>query len=71
MPRMGGVELVQQTTARWPSLPVLLVSGRTQPSGTQAFMSKPFGWQALMKGIDDVINKQEYTAESDGLAGSK
>ena len=55
MPRMDGLELVQQTRARWPALPVLLVSGRPQPPGTQAFMAKPFGWDALLRAVGQVV----------------
>ncbi len=55
MPRMDGLELVQQIKARWPALPVLLVSGRPQPPGTQAFMAKPFGWDALVKAVSRVL----------------
>ena len=51
MPRMDGLALVQQTKERWPALPVLLVSARPQPPGTQAFMPKPFGWDTLMKAV--------------------
>ena len=54
MPRMDGLELVQQTKERWPALPVLLVSARPQPPGTQAFMPKPFGWDTLMKAVAGV-----------------
>ena len=55
MPRMDGLELVQQTKARWPMLPVLLVSGRPQPPGTQTFMPKPFGWDTLMHAVARVL----------------
>ena len=51
MPRMDGLELVQQIKVRWPSLPVLLVSGRPQPPGTQAYMAKPFGWDTLIRAV--------------------
>lgn len=56
MPKMDGLELANQTKARWPALPVLLVSGRPQPPGTQAFMPKPFGWQALMRAVARVVD---------------
>ena len=59
MPRMDGLELAQETKARWPALPVLLVSGRPQPTGTQAFMPKPFGWDALMKAVARVVEPCE------------
>ncbi len=55
MPRMDGLSLAQQTKARWPFLPVLLVSGRPQPAGTQAFMAKPFDWNALMRAVSRVV----------------
>ena len=62
MPRMDGLELAQQTKARWPALPVLLVSGRPQPTGTQAFVPKPFGWDTLMKAVARVIGPDEITS---------
>ena len=61
MPRMDGLELVQQTKARWPALPVLLVSGRPQPAGTQAFMPKPFGWDTLMKAVARIVEPEDLT----------
>lgn len=64
MPRMDGLELAQQTKARWPGLPVLLVSGRPQPSGTQAFMPKPFGWEALMKAVARVVRSSDRDPRS-------
>ncbi len=51
MPRMTGIALAQQAGARWPSLPVLLVSGRPQPPGTQAYITKPFRWETLAQAI--------------------
>ncbi len=55
MPNMDGIELIQQTKQRWPDLPVLLVSGRAQPPGTQPFMAKPFGWQSLLGAVARVV----------------
>ena len=54
MPNMDGLELVQQAKLRWPGLPVLLVSGRPQPPGTQDFMAKPFGWDTLIRAVGRV-----------------
>ncbi len=56
MPRMDGIELAHQTKTRWPRMPVLLVSGRAQPPGTQAFMPKPFGWTRLMQAVSQVVH---------------
>lgn len=51
MPRMDGLKLVQEVKARWPAMPVLLVSGRPQPPGTQAYMAKPFSWDMLLTAV--------------------
>ena len=58
MPRMDGLELAQQTRSRWPGMPVLLVSGRPHPPGTQAFMPKPFGWDRLMQAVAQVVRAE-------------
>ena len=58
MPRMDGIELAHQSKVRWPAMPVLLVSGRPQPPGTQAFMSKPFGWNRLMQAVARVVHPE-------------
>lgn len=55
MPRMDGLELAHQSKTRWPTMPVLLVSGRPQPPGTQAYMAKPFGWNRLMQAVAQVV----------------
>lgn len=51
MPRMDGLALAHEAKLRWPGLRVLLVSGRPQPPGTQAYMAKPFRWDALIKAV--------------------
>ena len=61
MPRMGGLELVKQTRERWPELPILLVSGRPQPPGTQAYVAKPFGWDTLVQAVSRVAGHGEPT----------
>lgn len=61
MPRMGGLELVKQTRERWPELPILLVSGRPQPPGTQAYVAKPFGWDTLVQAVSRVAGHDEPT----------
>ena len=55
MPRMDGLSLVHEANLRWPRLPVLLVSGRPQPSGTRPYMAKPFGWSTLMEAVARVV----------------
>lgn len=51
MPRMDGLVLAREAKARWPELPVLLVSGRPQPPGTEPFMAKPFRWETLIAAV--------------------
>ena len=62
MPRMDGLALVQQAQLRWPGLPILLVSGRPQPQGSQPYMPKPFGWTALMEAVARVVAPANHTA---------
>lgn len=62
MPRMDGLKLVQEVKARWPALPVLLVSGRPQPPGTQAYMPKPFSWDMLVAAVTRVLPTGEGPA---------
>ena len=61
MPGMDGLELVRAAHARWPDLPVLLVSGRPQPPGTQPFIAKPFGWNTLVDAVGDVVDRPAHT----------
>jgi CheY-like chemotaxis protein len=61
MPRMDGLQLAQHTRARWPRLPVLLVSGRPQPPGTQEYMPKPFGWETLMQAVSRIVQTGGHT----------
>ncbi len=51
MPGMDGLALTDEVKARWPELPVLLVSGRPQPPGTQEYISKPFAWGTLKQAV--------------------
>ena len=55
MPRMDGMSLVRQVRLQWPALPVLVVSGRPQPPGTQTFVPKPFGWDTLLRSVSRVV----------------
>ena len=55
MPRMDGLELAGEVRGRWPSLPVLLVTGRPQPPGRFPCMTKPFGWSALLAAVGRVV----------------
>lgn len=66
MPHMDGLELMKEARARWPWLPILLVSGRPQPPGTQAFMSKPFGWDTLVQAVGRVVPRRGEETRATG-----
>ena len=55
MPRMNGLELADHVKERWPDLPMLLVSGRPQPPGTQHYMTKPFAWGTLSEAVSRLV----------------
>lgn len=55
MPRMDGLALAREAKARWPELPVLLVSGRPQPPGTEPYLAKPFPWNTLIAAVSRAI----------------
>lgn len=62
MPRMDGLALAHEAKLRWPALRVLLVSGRPQPPGTQAYMAKPFRWDTLIKAVARTASPPPETA---------
>lgn len=51
MPGMDGLELSRRVEAEFPTVPVLLISGRPPPQGVRAFLAKPFRWDTLTKAI--------------------
>ena len=51
MPERSGVELAGDIRARWPDLPVVLMSGHRHPPTTASIT----GWLAKPFTIDDVI----------------
>jgi CheY-like chemotaxis protein len=59
MPRMGGMALSEAVRKQWPDLPVLLVSGRQQPRGVKSVMMKPFGPDALLHAVAEIVGATE------------
>lgn len=63
MPRRDGVEILIEMRERWPSLPVVMMSGhgtvetavRTTKHGAFDFIEKPFGAQALLGKIQSAL----------------
>jgi len=66
MPGMDGVTLCRVIEAEFPSLPVLLISGRPQPDGINAFVAKPFRADVLARKIEQLASAVR-TAHVGGL----
>jgi DNA-binding NtrC family response regulator len=68
MPRMNGLELAALVTERWPTVPLILVSGQGgPPTGYSGpFFAKPFTSDTLVaavSGILPVAEAQHVSAE--------
>ena len=65
MPGMSGVELKEHLTAQQIDMPVIMITGRPDPSlegkaraaGAAAFMKKPFDASALIGYLDKALGK--------------
>jgi DNA-binding NtrC family response regulator len=57
MPGMSGLELQAKIAQRWPTLPVLLMSGQGRPpTGHDGpFLGKPFTAEALVAAVHDIM----------------
>lgn len=62
MPGMTGRELAAIVTDRWPTVPVLLISGQGSPEAgyAGAFLPKPFSPEALLKAVDGLVSLPEH-----------
>jgi len=67
MPGASGVELAEQLRERWPSLPVLYLSGYSEDAslgsklqeGSTAFLSKPFQQDELGSAVRELLKKRD------------
>jgi DNA-binding response OmpR family regulator len=57
MPLMTGNELAAVMADRWPTVPILLVSGQGRPVGDYGgqFLAKPFTPDALMASVSELL----------------
>ncbi len=57
MPGMTGVQLRARVGERWPTLPVLLISGQGEPPAghSSPYLTKPFTAEALVAAVDDLL----------------
>jgi CheY-like chemotaxis protein len=61
MPQMTGTELADVAAARWPAVPVLLVSGQGGPPAGYpgTFLPKPFTQDALLETVAGLVGMPE------------
>lgn len=70
MPEMGGMELIGAVRKRWPSLPVLLVTGffdrslerELEAQGCRGYMLKPFRSEEFVERIERILREDSETA---------
>jgi DNA-binding NtrC family response regulator len=58
MPGIGGVRLADVMAERWPSTPILLISGRggAGPAYRGPFLAKPFTVEALLDAVSELVS---------------
>ena len=59
---LDGMDLVREVHARWPSVLLVIASGRMKPPQAEIpddgrFVSKPYGAQELFREVDDLMRK--------------
>ena len=73
MPEMTGLEVLQRLGERHSDLPVICMSGHSDPnlliqsieSGAAVFLAKPFGVKALLAAIDRAKERHRGTNEEE------
>jgi CheY-like chemotaxis protein len=55
MPRGDGLKLAYSVREEYPSIPIILVSGRAQPDSPFDFVEKPFTWPELVSVVRKVL----------------
>jgi two-component system cell cycle sensor histidine kinase/response regulator CckA len=73
MPGMGGAELAQHLSARWPRLPILFMSGYAEEhlrragtiEGAQQVIEKPFRPDALVRSVDAALRGNAVRAAAE------
>ena len=56
MPGMDGIALCRAIEIEFPTVPVLLISGRPRPDGIKAFVAKPFRADVLTREIEQLTS---------------
>lgn len=71
MPGWGGLDLFEEMSARWPSLPVLFLTAhadvpmavRAMKSGAAEFLEKPFNGQVLLEKVQQALRESAIRLE--------
>jgi len=74
MPVRDGMDLMREVKERWPSIPIIVMSGyhttetieEAHKMGAVAFINKPFTPDELLETIRQVIQKEEHHGEKEG-----
>jgi DNA-binding NtrC family response regulator len=63
MPGMTGEDLAGSIAQRWPTIPVLLISGHTEPSSVYqgSFLGKPFRAESLQAVVSQLVAVRAIT----------
>ncbi len=74
MPLRDGMDLMREVKERWPSIPIIVMSGyhttetieEANKMGAVAFINKPFTPDELLETVQKVIQKEEHHGEKEG-----
>ena len=74
MPLRDGMDLMREVKERWPSIPIIVMSGyhttetieEANKMGASAFINKPFTPDELLETVQKVVQKEERHGKEEG-----
>ena len=74
MPLRDGMDLMREVKERWPSIPIIVMSGyhttetieEANKMGASAFINKPFTPDELLETVQKVVQKEEHHGKKEG-----
>jgi len=74
MPLRDGMDLMREVKERWPSIPIIVMSGyhttetieEANKMGASAFINKPFTPDELLETVQTVVQKEERHGKKEG-----
>jgi len=74
MPLRDGMDLMREVKERWPSIPIIVMSGyhttetieEANKMGASAFINKPFTPDELLETVQKVVQKEERHGKKEG-----